>query len=209
MNELTANESTARPPFIPEYWKDRQGVPYPFKACWWYRDATGKPQGVVARFDSDRNNGKQIIPYFKPHNGHAFKTGGPSHPMLFGVETLKGDAAPAFVVEGEKAAAALHSLGLAAVSSQGGANKATSGAWDALAGVPLAYLLPDHDKPGERYARDVVRTLARLESAPSVRVAHLPGLPEKGDVVDWLQARLPAWRRMTPSRNAPTVNPVG
>ena len=183
-------------PFIPERWKDRQGAFYDFRACWWYRDAAGEPQGVVARFDSD-HKGKQVIPYFKPHNGHAFKAGGPSLPVLFGRNTVAAGAA-AFVLEGEKAAAALHSLGLAAVSAQGGANKAAGGAWDALAGVPLACLLPDNDAPGEGYARDVARALARLEPPPTVKVARLPGLSEKGDVVDWLQARVPGWNGFDP-----------
>ncbi|HRX59893.1 MAG TPA: VapE family protein [Candidatus Competibacter sp.] len=190
------NDSTSRPSFVPERWKDRTGAFYDFKTCWWYRDAVGKPLGVVARFDSPQ--GKQVIPYFKPHNGHAFKAGGPSLPVLFGLDTLQGNAAPAFVVEGEKSAAALHSLGLAAVSAQGGANKATGGAWEALASVALVYLLPDHDKPGEGYARAVCQALAALPSAPEIRVIRLPELPEKGDVVDWLQARLPGWNGFDP-----------
>ena len=190
------NDSTAKPSFIPERWKDRQGVFYDFRACWWYRNPAGAPQGVVARFDGPKGE-KQVIPYFKPHNGHAFKAGGPACPVLFGRNTL-APGKTAFVVEGEKAAAALHSLGLAAVSAQGGANKAAGGAWDALAGVPTIYLLPDNDRPGEGYARDVARALARLELAPMVKVARLPGLPEKGDVVDWLQARVPGWNGFDP-----------
>ena len=64
--------ATSRPPFIPERWKDRTGAFYDFKAAWWYRDAAGELQGVVARFDSEAN-GKQVIPYFK-RNGSGFKT---------------------------------------------------------------------------------------------------------------------------------------
>lgn len=190
------NDSTSRPSFIPERWKDRQGAFYGFRAAWWYRNAAGEPQGVVARFDGP--HGKQIIPYFKPHNGHAFKAGGPAAPVLFGADRLNGRAAPAFVVEGEKCAAALHSLGLAAVSAQGGANKAASGDWAALAGVPLVYLLPDNDRPGEGYARAVCKALATLEPAPDVRMVRLPGLPEKGDAVDWIAARVPGWNGLDP-----------
>lgn len=189
------NDSTVRPAFIKERWKDRQGAFYDFRAAWWYRDAAGEPIGMVVRYDSD--HGKQIIPHFKPHNGHAFKTGGPAAPVLFGRDTLKGDA-PAFVVEGEKCAAALHSLGLAAVSAQGGANRAAGGDWAALAGVPRVYLLPDHDKPGEEYARAACQALARLTPAPELRVVRLPDLPEKGDAADWLAARVPGWNGLDP-----------
>mgnify|MGYP000988137389 CR=1 FL=1 len=189
-------DSTARPSFIPERRKDRAGTFYDFKACWWYRDAAGEPQGVVARFDS-AHNGKQVIPYFKP-NGHGFKAGGPSAPVLFGAERLNGHHAPVFAVEGEKKAAALHSLGLAAVSAQGGANKAAGGDWAALAGAPIVYLLPDNDQPGEEYARAACKALSRLSPAPAVRVVRLPDLPEKGDAADWLAARLPGWNGFDP-----------
>ena len=189
------NDSTSRPSFIPERWKDRQGAFYDFKAAWWYRDAAGEPQGVVARFDSD-HNGKQIIPFFKPDQRGGFKSGGPAAPVLFGADTLNGENV-AFVTEGEKCAAALHSLGLAAVSAQGGAHKATGGAWNALAGLTMVYLLPDNDRPGEGYARAVCQALARLTPAPDVRVVRLPD-PEKSDVVDWIQQRAPGWNGLDP-----------
>ncbi len=185
-----------RPAFIPKAWKDRTGAFYPFKACWWYRNPAGEPLGVVARFDSDRN-GKQVIPYFRP-NASGFKAGGPTAPVLFGAERLNGHQAPAFVVEGEKVAAALHSLGLAAVSAQGGANKAAGGDWAALAGVPQVYLLPDNDRPGEGYARAACKALATLSPAPEIRIVRLPQLPEKGDAADWLAERLPEWNGFDP-----------
>ena len=189
------NDSTSRPSFIPERWKDRQGAFYGFTAAWWYRDAAGEPQGVVARFDSER--GKQVVPFFKPSRDGGFKTGGPARPVLFGAERLNGHKDPAFVVEGEKCAMALHGLGLAAVSAQGGANKAAGGDWAALAGVPAVYLLPDNDKPGEEYARAACKALARLNPAPEVRLIRLP-VPEKGDAADWLAARVPGWNGLDP-----------
>lgn len=189
------NDTTSRPNFIPAHWKDRRGAFYDFRAAWWYRDKAGEPQGVVARFDGPQ--GKQVIPYFKPDRRGGFKPGGPSQPVLFGSDKLNGwDVA--LVTEGEKCAAALHSLGLPAVSAQGGANKATNADWDALAGVSTVYVLPDHDKAGEGYARAVYKALATLKPAPDVRVVRLPELPEKGDVADWLAARVPGWNGFDP-----------
>ncbi len=188
---------TARPSFIPARWKDRTGAFYDFRACWTYRDAAGESLGVVARFDS-AHHGKQVIPFFKPDGHGGFKTGGPAAPVLFGSERLNGHDAPAFVVEGEKCAAALHSLGLAAVSAQGGANKAAGGDWAALTGVPRVYLLPDNDRPGEGYARVVCQALTTLEPAPDVRVVRLPELPETGDAADWLATRVPGWNSFDP-----------
>ena len=46
-------------------------------------------------------------------------------------------------------------------------------------------ILPDHDEPGEKHAADVAHSLTRI--AADVRVLHLPGLPPKGDVSDWLR----------------------
>lgn len=188
----------ARPGFIPETWKDRAGAFYTFTACWWYRNVAGESIGAVARFDSINGSGKQIIPFFKPDGCGGFKAGGPTNPVLFGAEWLNGHKAPAFVVEGEKVAAALQSLDLAAVTSQGGANKAAGGDWAVLAGVPVVYLLPDCDRPGEAYARDSCKVLSRLQPAPAVRVVRLPELPDKGDAADWLAARLPDWNGYDP-----------
>ena len=130
--------------------RDR-GNAYSFKAAWFYRSPDGEPQGIVCRFESD-HHGKQVIPFFKPDGGK-FKAGGPQASVLFGAERLNGQRPLplALVVEGEKAAAALHSLGLLAVSAQGGANNAGAGAWDALLGVQKAVFWPDNDEPGIKY----------------------------------------------------------
>ena len=178
------------PTHVPARWQDRaSGRFFDLRHAWHYRRRDGLPVGIVARYEADGE--KQVLPFFRV-NGRGFKAGGPKAPVLYGADRLDG-AEVVFVVEGEKCASALHSLGLAAVSTQGGANKAESGDWPALAGVTRVCVLPDNDPPGERYTRDVCRALARLDPPPAVSVARLPGLPEKGDVVDWLQARLSDW----------------
>ena len=194
-----SNNNTARPTGIPKAWKDAAGTVYPFKAAWFYRDQGGGPQGIVARFDND--NGKQVVPFFKPVAGGKFKAGGPQAPVLFGLERLNGCKA-AVVVEGEKAAAALHSLDLLAVSAQGGAGKAASGAWNALLGLPGVVFCPDNDLPGMKYCQDAAAALAALATPnsplPDLRLLRLPDLPEKGDVCDWLAERLPGWNEIDP-----------
>lgn len=192
---------TARPAGVPATWKDPAGgTEYRFLAAWQYRNQVGEPVGIVARFDND--NGKQVVPFFKPGAGGKFKAGGPQAPVLYGAERLNGHKAAALVVEGEKAAAALHSLDLLAVSAQGGANKAKSGAWDALLGVPSVVFCPDNDKPGAKYCQDAAAALAALATPdsplPEMRLLRLPGLPDKGDVCDWLAERLPGWNEIDP-----------
>src|SRR5262249_10222579 len=47
-------------------------------------------------------------------------------------------------------------------------------------------ILPDNDEPGHKHAHQVARSL--LGVAASVSILELPGLPPKGDIVDWKAA---------------------
>src|SRR5262249_4725641 len=90
-----------------------------------------------------------------------------------------------FVCEGEKDADALAGLGLVATTNPGGAGK-----WRWEYNEPLhgrvVVLLPDNDKAGRQHAEVVTRSLQGI--ATTVKVVALPGLPEKGDLSDWLTA---------------------
>ena len=189
-----------RPAGVAKTWKDPTGATYQFSAAWHYRDTSGEPLGVVARFDGD--SGKQVIPYFASNGKGGWKAGGPARRVLYGAERLNGHKVLAVVVEGEKAAAALHSLDLVAVSAQGGAGKAKGGAWDALLGVPMVVFCPDNDAPGEKYCREAAAALAAAATPdsplPELQLLRLPGLQMKGDVCDWLAERLPDWNQLDP-----------
>jgi hypothetical protein len=94
-----------------------------------------------------------------------------------------------WVVEGEKDADALHALGLVATTNPMGAGK-----WGLLEQTTVGrvfanrrvVVLPDNDEPGRKHAAEVARQLKPM--AASVAVVELPGLPDKGDVYDWLAA---------------------
>jgi hypothetical protein len=49
--------------------------------------------------------------------------------------------------------------------------------------------LPDNDAEGRVYAQTVAGILTRLSPPAEVRIVELPGLPPKGDCVEWLEAR--------------------
>jgi hypothetical protein len=85
-----------------------------------------------------------------------------------------------------------------ALTSLGGCGSAKLADWTPLEGYRKVYLLPDKDKPGENYARDVYQSLTALKSPPEVNVLHLPDLPDKGDIVDWLQTLAPDWNGYEP-----------
>ena len=89
------------------------------------------------------------------------------------------------VVEGERDADRLASLGLLATTGAGGAGKWRPEYADALRGRRVA-VLPDNDDPGRQHAEQVARSL--LGVAAEVRIVALPDVPMKGDVSDWLDA---------------------
>ncbi|MBW1953773.1 MAG: hypothetical protein JRI66_11970 [Deltaproteobacteria bacterium] len=92
---------------------------------------------------------------------------------------------PVFVLEGEKDVDRLASLGLVATCNPGGVGKWRKELGQWLQGRRVV-ILPDNDEPGRRHAQEVARALHQV--AASVKVVELPGLPEKGDVSDWLAA---------------------
>lgn len=166
----------------------------PLIHSWDYYAKDGAPFGAVGRYQ-DGDGKKDIVPYFK-RNGSTWAAGIDLNPRpLYGLEKLalhpKDKAV--FIVEGEKAAAALLNMGICAVTSLGGSQAAQQADWTPLNDYKLVYQLPDNDNPGEHYMQDVYRALAALQSPPLVKVLRLSELPDKGDVVDWLQGRVNGW----------------
>ncbi len=88
-----------------------------------------------------------------------------------------------FVVEGEKDADALVALRYPATTGPMGAGKWKDSYSDVLAGAEVV-ILPDNDDAGRAHAQAVASSLYAKNAA--VRILALPGLPEKGDVSDWL-----------------------
>jgi hypothetical protein len=92
------------------------------------------------------------------------------------------------VVEGEKKADLLWSLGIAATTSANGSKSTKSTDWRPLAGKRVI-VWPDHDANGIGYAEDVKRLLLALPNPSEVGVIEpaklAPAIPHKGDVVDF------------------------
>ena len=100
-------------------------------------------------------------------------------------DLLNSDHAPVHIVEGEKDADNLASLGLTATTNPNGAGKWRDEYSEFLRGRDVV-ILPDNDNPGLKHAEQVARSLTGI--ATSVKVVRLPDLPEKGDVSDWFMA---------------------
>lgn len=88
-----------------------------------------------------------------------------------------------FVTEGEGDTDTLHSHDLIATTNPNGAGKFKADFAKYFADRDVV-VLADNDERGRAHAEQVASILIGV--ALSVRVIHLPGLPEKGDVTDWL-----------------------
>jgi AAA domain len=92
---------------------------------------------------------------------------------------------PIFICEGEKAVHAAVKLRVVATCSPHGAGKWKDEYSPHLKGATVI-VLPDNDEPGRKHAEQVAKSLSGV--AASVKVLTLPGLPEGGDIYDWIQA---------------------
>jgi hypothetical protein len=162
-----------------------------------HANGTSSKPRVVANYAYHSGDGKllfQVVRYepknFKqrqPHgDGWSWNTKGcPTIPYRL-PELLNSDTAtPVFVVEGEKDADRLATLGLIVTCNAGGCGKWRIEHTTFLVGRHVV-VIPDNDSPGRKHAQQVAESLHG--KAASVKLLELPGLTDKGDVSDWLDA---------------------
>lgn len=147
-----------------------------------YRDERGEMLYQVLRFDDPKDFRPRV-----PNDRGGFERGLPKtvRRVLYRFpELLASDKqATVFVVEGEKDADRLASLGLIATTNNGGAGKWRD-EYNAVLGERRICILPDNDDAGRGHAASVARSV--YKSAESVQIIQLPNLAPKGDVSDWL-----------------------
>ncbi len=126
------------------------------------------------RFEAQRPNGK---------GGWLNRLGDVPRVLYRLPELLAADPAkPVFFVEGERKADKLAAWGFVATAIAFGANGWRRSYAEALEGRTVVFL-PDNDGPGQDFAK---RAAADIEShGGTVHVVDLPGLPPKGDIIDW------------------------
>lgn len=100
-------------------------------------------------------------------------------------EILAKPSATVIIAEGEKDVDRLTDMGFTATCNSGGAGKWPESLSPWFKGRRVV-LLPDNDDAGRKHAELVAASLHPV--ADSVRVVYLPGLPEKGDPCDWIDA---------------------
>jgi putative DNA primase/helicase len=110
--------------------------------------------------------------------------------LLAAAKAANGSPPRVYVVEGEKDADRLRGQwGLTATTNPGGASQGKP-KWRAdynrfFVGCDVV-IIPDNDDTGRKHALDVAANLVPV--AAKVRIAKLGGLPEKGDISDWMDA---------------------
>lgn len=169
------------------------------EAVYYYRDRDGAVRYSVHRYRLP--NGKKTFSQHPPDGKGGWKFGPGCmdgvEPLPYRLPEILGsagnpasddDAEPVWVVEGEKDADRLASLGLVATTNHQGA-QSTDATWPKFVEYfrgREVFVLPDNDPGGRAHARKVAAYLSGV--AGSVKVVDLPGLPPKGDVSDWLDA---------------------
>ena len=169
----TANEAVAA---LESYLGKRSNL-------WTYHDAGGEPVGLVVRWDR-ADGGKNIRPVSR--NGRGWVVGAMPEPRPLYCRNELGTTRRVYICEGEPATDAARSIGLVAVTSAGGSKAAHKADWGPLAGREVI-ILPDADRPGMAYADAVGTILTTLDTPAMVKVVELPGLPDGGDIYDWLE----------------------
>ena len=92
-----------------------------------------------------------------------------------------------FIVEGEKDVENAMNLGVVATCNIGGAGKNKWRAeWTPFFEQRPIVIIPDNDQVGKDHAAEIAAHLAPV--AASLIVLELPGVPEKGDLSDWIAA---------------------
>ena len=141
---------------------------------------------VVVRFDGADK--KDFRPFSRNGSGWIVKDPPGKLPLFRLPELIARKSERVFVVEGEKPVCELATLALLVTTSAHGAKSAHKTDWQPLAGREVV-ILPDNDAEGRVYAQTVAGILTRLSPPAEVRIVELPGLPPKGDCVEWLEAR--------------------
>ena len=160
----------------------------PTVAMWDYHDANGTIVARVVRFEPPTNGTRtKTFRQCQPDgDGWKWSVKCLRIPLYRLPELL---AAPVdkviYVVEGEKHADALAAWGLVATTNPMGAGKFRRHHAESLAGRNVV-ILPDNDDAGRDHAKRVMQELHQVDA--TVRLIELPGLPKKGDIVDWIAA---------------------
>ncbi len=161
---------------------------------WPYANAEGRIIAAVVRFNLPLKPGeakpaKQFSPLHAVPGG--WQVGDPKVWPLFHLPDVNHAVKKIGRIwwhEGEKAAEAWQStLGHISSTTAHGAKSPGMTDFTPLVGVDEVIILPDNDDAGRKYAEEIARRVMAIAPLAKVRILCLPGLPPKGDAVEWLE----------------------
>ncbi len=137
---------------------------------------------TVVRYERE---GRKQFAQLSPYAGGWLAQGLPVNPLYNRTRVERSDIV--IVCEGEKAVHAFANIDLVATTSPGGSLNAAKADWSPLKGKTV-YIWPDNDPNGLKYAEDVRQIVEPFAKAVyQINPADLD-IPEKGDIVEYLQA---------------------
>lgn len=167
-------------PLPPRETSSRPGRPN-IKATYDYQDESGKLLFQAVRFEPKDFRQRQ-----PKGNEWVWNLEGVRKVLFHLPQLLQSQwDATVLLVEGEADVLAAEALGFVATCNPMGAGKWNKEYSESLKGRKVC-ILPDNDEPGRKHAAAVKKALMGV--AESVKVLALPGLPEKGDLRDWIAA---------------------
>ena len=144
-----------------------------------YEDSDGNTLFEVVRFRNPKDFRQRRRK--KDGQGFVWDIKGVATTLYHLPEVLKSN--DVLVVEGEKDVDRLRGLGFTATTNPQGAGKWLDAYTDVLAGKNVT-IIPDNDNPGRQHAQTVARAL--FGKVKDLRVVPIPGVPNGGDISDWL-----------------------
>lgn len=155
-----------------------------------YTHSNGSPRWWVARWRNPETGDKMPLPIRKVE-GKGFECKRPDFPdglPLYRLHKLRqylGEVT--YLVEGEKCADGLESVGLVATTWPGGAQGVGNADFRPLAGHKVV-VWPDNDAPGLEAMEKALVAIRGLGAVALMLDVPALGLPPKGDCIDWLEA---------------------
>lgn len=149
----------------------------PWSAKWDYHDGQGKLIACIYRYDTP--DGKE----YRPWDVSTRKMCAPNPRPLYNQPQLK-HVNEVVLVEGEKAADALVSIGITATTAMNGANAPVDKTdWSPLSGKHVL-IWPDKDEAGLQYAQRASHALSNAGVATVAIIQPPPDKPDKWDAAD-------------------------
>jgi DNA primase len=157
-------------------------------AVFTYRSDSGSWLYAKERIEPGRDGRKKEFRFFHFEGGengavNAKKISGRGgEPVLYRLHEVV-QAKAVIIVEGEAKAGLLAGWGLTATTLDSGSQSRLTDKQAAHLEGKRICILPDNDDAGQTYADNIVAKLR--DKVPYLKVVSLPGVLEKGDIIDW------------------------